>query len=134
MIADPEFNRYSIVFGREGKDEKSAVVELAHGAEWYVNQRYTGPKTFTYPEAWKALTGTYHNDDPWVGTTRIVVRKGKLWADGALELLPEQGSATVFHPGEPEWSPERAEFLFVVGGKGRVLRLQGAEFWRVDVE
>jgi CubicO group peptidase (beta-lactamase class C family) len=134
MIADPAFDRFPIVFGRESKDEKSAVVELGHGAAWYANERYKGPKTFSYPEAWNALVGTYHNDDPWVGTTRMLIRKGKLWMDGILELLPEQGSATVFGPGDPEWSPERAEFLFVVGGKARLLRFQGAEMWRVDVE
>ncbi len=134
VIVEPDFDRFPIVFGRENGKPEGAVVEIGHGADWYPNERYKGPRTFTYPAAWNALIGYYRNDDAWGGSVRIVVRKGKLLLNGVVALEPEPDSGTVFRLADPPYNPERAEFLFVAAGKARVLRLQGTESWREEIE
>ena len=52
-------------------------------------------------------------------------------AAAAVPLQPQGG--TVFRLGEPEYSPDTAEFLFIAGGKARVLRVQGINAWREEI-
>jgi hypothetical protein len=35
--------------------------------------------------------------------------------------------------GEDAWSPDTAEFLTIVDGKARLLRVIGEDFWRIEV-
>ena len=67
IAADPLLTRYAFVFGRakndKAKDEKEKakpgpVVELMHGGDWYTNSKYSGPRSFSAPPEYAALTGT----------------------------------------------------------------------------
>ena len=66
----------------DAKDPGSAVVELGWGGDWYANARYTGPTRFETPKEWDAYLGHYRNENPWVGSLRVVRRKGRLLLDG----------------------------------------------------
>ena len=132
FIDDPAFNRFAVVFGRADNKPDAAVVEMAHGADWFVNDRYQGPREFSSPPEWNAFTGMYYNSDPWVGGVRVVLRKGQLWLDGQVPLRPA-GNNT-FRLGEPEWSPEHVRFYYVNGGKARMIQYGSASLWRVEID
>ncbi len=126
-----DFDRYAITFVRlEG--EKGKVSEVSHGADWYVNHRYTGPRTFTYPKEWEAFTGHYRNDSPWIRSLRVVLRKGKLWLDGVLPTEPVDSNT--FKLADKPQNPEWIRFLDVVDGKARHLKFSGEDFLRVDAK
>jgi CubicO group peptidase (beta-lactamase class C family) len=128
-----DFERFSFMFGRaDSKDPKSVVVEVAWGNEWFTNAKYTGPKTFDYPEEWNQYTGHYRNENPWIGSTRIILRKGKLLMDGAVPLEPGEGD--VFHLRDEEHDPEWVRFGEVVNGKVMRIKFSGEDFWRVMAE
>jgi hypothetical protein len=64
-----EWERFPMVFGRaeqsagdaDGKKE-SPVVELMHGAEWYINGKYSGPRSFAVPPGLESFVGHYRAD------------------------------------------------------------------------
>jgi hypothetical protein len=77
-VQHPDFSRFALVFGRASpNDPKSPFVEVGWGGDWYANSKYVGPREFHYPKEWDAYVGLYHNENPGVGSTRIVVRKGR---------------------------------------------------------
>jgi beta-lactamase family protein len=125
-----DFERFSFIFGRaDSKDPKSAVVEVAWGNDWFTNAKYTGPKKFDYPKEWNEYLGHYRNENPWIGSTRIILRKGKLMMDGAVPLEP--GESGVFHLRDEEHSPEWIRFGESVNGKVMRIKLSGEDLWRV---
>lgn len=126
LCKHPELELFTLAFGREG----GKVVEAMHGGDWYVNEHYAGPRTFTHPPEWAAYSGHYRNDSPWAGSTRVVLRKGKLLLDGAQELFPLATGG--FRVGAEEYSPERARFDNLMNGKAMRLVLSGVEFYRTD--
>ncbi len=126
----PDFERYALSFEREKKTTGPAL-SVAYGPRWFAGEKYTGPRTFDYPAEWNAFAGHYRNDSPWNGSVKIYVRQGQLWLDGAGALRPVD--AVTFRAAEPEWNPEWIQFLAVVNGKSRHLKLSGEDFWRVDV-
>jgi D-alanyl-D-alanine carboxypeptidase len=129
-VAHPDFQRFALVFGRaDRKDLKSPVVEAGYGGEWFTNSKYTGPKTFEYPKEWEQFVGHYRNESPWVGSTRIVVFKGKLMADGVVGLEP--GPDGVFILQDEEHSPEWIRFGEIVNGKCMHAKFSGEDLWRV---
>ncbi|HVN68388.1 MAG TPA: serine hydrolase domain-containing protein [Candidatus Binatia bacterium] len=90
---DPSYAQYLLAFGR---DKSGRIVEMNYGAQWFPNERYGGPRTFTHPASWDALVGRYENvylGDPIV--TRVIVVKDRLTLDGtdALRPLPDGGFA-----------------------------------------
>jgi CubicO group peptidase (beta-lactamase class C family) len=122
---------FPLVFGRaNSKDEKSPVVEVGWGGDWYINDRYTGPKTFGYPREWDAYVGHYRNESPWDGSFRIVIRKGKLMIDGFIPL--ELGPDGAFNVRDEEWNTEWIRFYDLVNGKSMRVKLSGDDFWRVN--
>jgi len=123
FVKHPDFDLFLLEFGRD----HNVIVEAFHGARWFTNERYAGPKTFDYPKEWDALDGHYRNDSPWFGSTRVFVRKGKLTADGAP--LTPLGDG-MFRVGAEEWSPERLSFGPVVNGRARRMKFSGVEFYR----
>lgn len=125
-----DFERFSFTFGRaDAKDPKSAVVEVSWGGDWYTNSKYSGPRKFDYPAAWNEYVGHYRNENPWIGSTRVVIRKGKLMLDGAVPLEP--GDDGVFHLRDEEHNPEWVKFGESVNGKVMRLKFSGEDFWRV---
>ncbi len=128
-----DYDRYSFVFGRaDSKDPKSAVVEVGWGNDWFTNAKYSGPRKFEYPEEWREYVGHYRNENPWIGSVRITLRKGKLMTDGAVPLEP--GDAGQFNLRDEEHNPEWIRFGESVNGKAMRLKFSGEDFWRVMAE
>ena len=120
----PQFARYSFVFNREN----GIVTDLLYGPMWLANDRYAGAREFQYPKEWQAFAGHYRNNDPWQGSVRVFLRKGKLWlADDELTPLPNG----LFRPGKEEYSPERVSFDTIVEGKAQRMNFSGVDFDRV---
>ncbi len=129
FLADEySWRRFPLVFGR---DKERKVMEVSHGPDWYVSANYSGPKTFPAPPQFEAFVGHYRSDSPWMHSTRVVLRKGKLWADGTTPLEPI-GEA-LFRVGGDSFGPDVAEFLQIAGGKALLLKINGSDRWRVDV-
>jgi D-alanyl-D-alanine carboxypeptidase len=135
------FSDYSLMFGRDhSKAEKPAengaaapppptlVVEVGYGPDWYTNAAYRGDREFPAPPQYSALVGRYRSDGG--DDVRVFVRKGHLWLGDAP--LNEIGSS-LFRVGEDTWSPDTAEFLIVVDGRARLLRVIGDDCWRIEV-
>jgi hypothetical protein len=120
----PPTSMYSVRFGRQ--DGK--VSELFFADFWGVNERYAGPRQLQYPKEWEAFPGHYRNNDPWLGSVRVFLRKGKLWLnDDELAPLPNG----MFRPAEEEYSPERVSFENIVEGKAQRMVFSGVDFERV---
>lgn len=151
IAADPLFARASFLFGRaknenergkekeKGKDKEQEkakpgpVVELMHGSGWYTNSKYSGPRSFTVPPEYSALTGTYLGVGSFESSSaEIVILKGELWAEGQSSL--ERIGEYEFRPTEAAPNPERVEFFFIVNGKARLLKFSGAAFFRFEGE
>jgi D-alanyl-D-alanine carboxypeptidase len=130
-IRDPAFDLYALTFGREKpNDPKSRVVEASWGPLWFFNEAYSGPKTFDYPKEWNRYVGHYRNESAWVGSVRVVIRKGKLYADGLVPLEPTAGGYFYFRD-EPK-SPEWIQFHDIVNDKAMRIKLSGEDMWRVS--
>lgn len=122
---DSAFALFPLAFERdEGK-----VVEVSHGGDWYAGERYKGPRTFETPSEYPAYAGHYRNEDPWMGSARVVLRKGRLWLGGA-PLMPLGGG--LFRIGEEEHEPDRVRFEDVVNGRALRAYFSGIEFRRVE--
>jgi CubicO group peptidase (beta-lactamase class C family) len=131
FVADhSDFSRFTFAFGRsDAKNPKSPVVEVGWGGEWYVNSGYSGPKTFNYPEEWDAFVGHYRNENNWIGSLRVVLRKGQLFADGVTALVPQKGRT--FRMQSDEADTEWIEFHDVVNGRAQRIKLSGEDLWQV---
>jgi len=124
LVRSREFELYPFLFDKEAKT-------VAHGGRFWMGAGYSGEKTFTLPAAWNAFVGHYRSESAWIGSTRIVARQGKLWLDGVQALRPVD--AITFRFAEPEWAPEWVQFLDVVGGKSRHIKISGEDLWRVEI-
>jgi hypothetical protein len=122
IVPHPAYDRFVFTFGRQA--ETGDVVELFHGAGWYVNNCYQGPTSFDTPPEWDAFQGHYRAHNPWATNFRVVRRKGQLWLicpaapDGFEDEQPlvPLGDGS-FRAGAEETSPERVRFDAVVDGK-----------------
>jgi hypothetical protein len=145
IAIDPLLTHYTFVFGRaksdaakqkdkeKEKEKPGPVVELMHGADWYTNPKYMGPRSFTALREYAALTGTYLGAGAFEGSmAEIVILKGELWAEGQFPL--ERIGEYEFRPTEDAPNPERIEFLFIANGKARLLKFTGADFFRFERE
>lgn len=129
VVADGGKSHFPLVFGRaDAKDPKSAVVEVAWGSEWYTNSRYRGEQQFNAPKEWQSYVGHYRNESPWIGSIRIVLRKGRLWIDG---MMPLEAAGDRFNLRDEPHSPEWIQFGEVVNGRCMRLKLSGEDLWRV---
>ena len=115
----------------ESHEKPGPVVEVSYGSDWYVNAKYSGPRSFTVPKEYGPFAGRYRSESPWGGDALVYVLKGKLVLDG--KMLHRIGGS-LFRLGDEEWMPDTAEFLCVFEGKPRVLRIAGMDFWRVEVD
>ncbi|MGH9941409.1 MAG: serine hydrolase [Pyrinomonadaceae bacterium] len=131
LARHPDLDRFLISFRRD-KGEKGKVTEVSHGADWYVNQHYAGPRNFTRPKEWDAFIGHYRNDSPWIRSLRVVPRQGKLWLNGVVPLEP--ADAHTFKLADSPYNPEWIGFLDVVNGQSMHLKFSGEDYWRVDAK
>lgn len=111
--------------------DSSGMTEAWYGGDWYVAERYAGPRRFAVPGSWQAYAGHYRIMQPWEPSFRVVVRKGMLWAitpDGterALSLLP----GGEYRIGGPQ-SAERLRFGPVVEGRALSADWSGMRYYR----
>ena len=85
--------------------------------------------TFEHNPDWNQYVGHYRNESPWIGSMRVVIRKGKLMVDGLAPLEP--GPDGEFLMRDDENSPERIRFGQVVNGRAMQLQFSGIDLWRV---
>jgi hypothetical protein len=123
-------DRFALVFGRQDpKQPGSPVVEAAWGGDWYRNANYAGPDSFDYPQEWQAYAGHYRNESPWIGSIRIVIRKGRLWLDGTIPL---EADGKLFRLRDNPCNTEWIRFGEVVNGRCMRIRISGSDLWRVS--
>jgi hypothetical protein len=123
---DPDLARFPLVFARKGPD--GPVVEVSNGGAWYATDAYDGPRQFQTPDAWRSYVGHYRSEDPWIGSLRIVVLKGRLMLDG---LTPLELDGDLFRLRDEPANTEWIRFGEVVNGKCMRLKLSGVDLWRV---
>jgi CubicO group peptidase (beta-lactamase class C family) len=124
LVKHPDFDTYLLGFVRENQQ----VTQAVYGPDWYLSEKYKGPKTFEAKKEWESFVGHYHNDSPWYGDTRVVMRKGQLFLDGAQPLVPRGDGK--FGLGDPE-GPDWISFESIVDGRAMRLSLSGIIFRRV---
>lgn len=127
-VDDPAFGTYDLLFTR---DASGKVVDASYGPQWYTNERYSGPRSFTYPRAWTAYTGEYEAMDPngYFSSLHVYELKGKLVADGATLVPLRDGS---FHVGAKLWQPSWLRFTEPVAGKTQLIDMPGLTLYRVN--
>jgi CubicO group peptidase (beta-lactamase class C family) len=125
-VSDPEFARFPLAFGR--KKEDGPVVELSCGDAWYTTDAYDGPRQFQIPDAWRNYVGHYRSEDPWIGSIRVVILKGRLMLDGQTSL---EADGELFRLRDEPSNTEWIRFGEVVNGKCMRLKYSGVDLWRV---
>ena len=75
---------------------------------------------FQVPEAWRSYVGHYRSEDPWIGSLRVVVLKGRLMLDG---LTPLELDGDLFRLRDEPANTEWIRFGEVVNGKCMRLKL-----------
>jgi hypothetical protein len=128
-VLHPEYAHFELLFGRAGADGTGKVVEAGWGEDWFAITGNTGPRDFKAPAEWNRYLGHYRNEDPWIGSNRIVLRKGRLWLNGIVPLEPS-ADGRFFLRDEPA-SPEWVSFSDIVNGNAMRMRLSGADLTRV---
>jgi D-alanyl-D-alanine carboxypeptidase len=133
VIVHPDLELFPLRFGRAANGR---VHEAFHGNRWFRGERYEGQTPDPAPEDWFAYPGLYRNDDPWMPTLRVVLRKDRLALQFPVELSDEAGEAELqplddgwFSAGEP-WEPRRIRFDGMVDGKTVVAEFNAGRWYR----
>lgn len=127
-VRHPDFELFLLEFGRH----EGEVVEVFHGPDWYIHDRYSGPLQFTYPEAWEVYPGHYRARNPDASNFRVVRRKGGLVAlfpTGEAEPLVPLGDG-VFRIASNALSTDTLHFDAVAGGRALVAAYAGCPYYR----
>jgi len=127
-VDHPDFALFLLGFGREDGE----VVEVFHGPDWYINDRYSGSTTFDYPLDWDAYPGHYCSHNPWLTNFRVILRKGRLilvQPSGEEEALVSIGDG-VFRVGEEDRSPERIRFDVILNNQSLRANFSISEYYR----
>ena len=125
LARHPNFDLFLLEFHR-AEDE---VVELFHGSDWYVNERYNGSHEMDHPKQWATYPGHYRTSTRHHVNFRVVLRKGRLFlvhpSGQTVPLTPlEDGS---FQLGDtPEW----IQFDSIVNGRALRANYSGSDFYR----
>jgi CubicO group peptidase (beta-lactamase class C family) len=125
----PLLDRFALVFVRKDTAvPESPIVEARWGGDWYRNARYEGPVEFSHPREWESYVGHYRNENPWFGSLRIVLCKGKLMIDGTMPL---EADGDLFRLRSTPHNTDWIRFGDIVNGKCMRLKLSGSDLWRV---
>ncbi|HVM22191.1 MAG TPA: serine hydrolase domain-containing protein [Sphingomicrobium sp.] len=123
----PRFRRFSLLFERSG-----AAVTRAHwGPSTFVRQGTASSPLAPRNAELARLAGRYVNDNPWLGTSWVVERSGRLWLGTEVPLTPLGGG--LWRIGEKAWSPERGSFANFIDGRPQTFLFSGQTFQRRDV-
>jgi hypothetical protein len=114
---------------KEPDDPTSPVIDVAHAESAFARESFKAPADPPLPAEWRGYCGHYRNEDPWLGSHRVVARRGRLWLDGVIALEPARGG--IFYLRDEERSPEWVRFADPAGGRTMRLVLSGADFSRV---
>jgi hypothetical protein len=128
-VLHEDFALFPLLFGRASAAPGAPVVSASFGEHCHFGSAYAGPRTFDTPAAWSAYPGEYRNEDPWIGSRRIVIREGRLWMDGLIPLEPA-ADGKFFLRDEPD-SPEWVSFREAADGKSVAMMLSGLYLTRV---
>jgi hypothetical protein len=133
IVKHPDFELFALSFGRDQGATGTtgaaggAVVEMFHDANWWTNERYAGAKSFAYPPGWDMYTGHFRSDNAWYGSTRLVVRKGRLLIGGEEPIT--EVSPGVFTP-EGDTGADRITFDTILDGRAIHMNYSGIDFYR----
>ena len=121
---------------RFGRGADGQANEAFYGDRWFRHERYDGDLPDEPPQEWLAYPGLYRNDDPWMPTLRVVLRKGRLALQFPVELSDEAGEAELqplddgwFAAGEP-WQPRRIRFDRLVDGRTVLAEFNAGRWYR----
>ncbi len=137
MADEQDYELFPWVFGRAParatagatEGEKRPVIELSWGPRWYGRTGHEPSAAGQPGQVPQGLVGLYYSENPWIGSLRVVERRGSLWLNGATPLEP-LGDYLFRFADEPA-SPETAEFLEFVDGEAQLLRVVEGELRRV---
>jgi D-alanyl-D-alanine carboxypeptidase len=121
----PDLARFALIFGRKQPD--GPVVEVSCGDAWFTTAAYDGPRQFQVPAEWRSYVGHYRNEDPWIGSLRVFILKGRLMLDGTPLELEGELFRLRDEPANTEW----IRFGEIVNGKCMRLKYSGVDLWRV---
>jgi hypothetical protein len=121
----PDLARFPLIFGRKQPD--GPVVEVSCGDAWFTTAAYDGPRQFQVPAEWRSYVGHYRNEDPWIGSLRVFILKGRLMLDGTPLELDGELFRLRDEPANTEW----IRFGEIVNGKCMRLKYSGVDLWRV---
>jgi hypothetical protein len=128
-VQHADFEHFPLLFGRGGPGATGPVLDASWGPDWYAGSRYQGPREVEVPPEWHGFTGHYRNEDPWIGSTVVVLRRGQLWLGGVVPL-EHAGGALFYLRDEPD-NPEWVSFSDVVAGRAMRVRISGNDAARV---
>jgi CubicO group peptidase (beta-lactamase class C family) len=132
IVHHADFARFVLVFSREGDAKEGPFVEAGWGGDWYATTAYRGAKEFPVPADWHRYVGHYRNEDPWIGSALIVIRRGRLWLNGTTPLEAITGlSASRFWLRDEAVSPEWLAFSEFANGHAMRMSLSGNDLKRV---
>ena len=122
----PLFRSFSLMFERKGS--------MISGASWgpasFIREGSGGRLPQSDP-ALALLAGRYIDNNPWWGAAVIVERGGRLWL--GTETPMERIAENSWRVGEERWSPERASFANLIGGRPQTMIYSGERFERHDI-
>jgi CubicO group peptidase (beta-lactamase class C family) len=137
-VPEPRFTRFPLVFGRKPakEDEESdkaslPVVEVSWGDAWYAASTYEGPRDFEVPDHWRGFVGHYRNENPWIGSVRVVILKGKLMLSVTYGVIPLEADGELFRLRDDPANTDWIRFGEIVNGKCMHLKFSGEDLWRV---
>ncbi|HUI62553.1 MAG TPA: serine hydrolase domain-containing protein [Steroidobacteraceae bacterium] len=134
----PRFALYPVSFGRAAPAPDATpdspappVIELSYGSDWYAHSRFSGAREVPDSPGLAPYVGYYYSENPWVGSARIVQRRGQLWMNGttALEPIGEH----LFRPADEPMSPVTLEFFALLDGAAQGMYLDGNPLRRVVI-
>jgi hypothetical protein len=106
----------------------------AGGANWgpdSYSKSGSGRRVPPSDPALARLAGRYVNDSPWLGTTRVVERGGKLWMGTDIPMVAIGDN--LWRVGDERWSPERGRFADMIDGRPQTFLFSGEKFLRHDI-
>ena len=121
-----QFRRFTLKFERTGV----AVTGLSWGPETFLRDGSGRAAPPSEPKL-ALLAGRYISDSPWLGSTTVVERGGKLWIGTETPMTPIGDN--LWRVGPEAWSPERASFANFIDGRPQTFIFSGEKFLRHDI-